>query len=325
MSSILGTMDAYPESTIIQKSRKRKPYDDSSSPARPPMASYRAKPKDHADMSSDGPMDDSFGPPPSDDFIMSPNKKVKTNGMTPAVDRLAHLDVHGSSDGFDTSFDDLDMNEFMDVDVDDIDMGEPSKPPTKAEIDITHKPADGIPAKAEAALPSWLSVYDSLSVADADAFGPLASTSTISVNPTKISALEGDGSLNFFWLDYLEHDGKIYLIGKLKDKTSGAWVSCCVTVENLQRNLFVLPREKRVEQDEDGELYETDGVPSLQDVYDDFDRIRKKIGIKSWKAKFVKRKYAFGETDVPRGESQWMKVVYGFNGEQASSTTQLHR
>ena len=59
---------------------------------------------------------------------------------------------------------------------------------------------------------------------------------------------------------------------------------------------------------------ETDVVPSLTDVYADFDRVRKKAGIKSWKAKFVKRKYAFGERDVPRRETQWLKVVYGFNG-----------
>jgi DNA polymerase alpha subunit A len=55
--------------------------------------------------------------------------------------------------------------------------------------------------------------------------------------------------------------------------------------------------------------------PPLQDAYNDFDKIRKQLGIKSWKAKFVKRGHAFGEKDVPRGESQWLKVVYGFNGQ----------
>ena len=127
--------------------------------------------------------------------------------------------------------------------------------------------------------------------------------------------LEEDGSLRFYWLDYLENAGKLYFTGKVQDKKSKAWVSICVTVENLERNLFVLPRERRMEEDEMGNQYETDEVPGLPDVYSDFDRLRKKAGIKGFKAKFVKRKYAFGEKDVPRDERQWMKVVYPFTGE----------
>ena len=50
------------------------------------------------------------------------------------------------------------------------------------------------------------------------------------------------------------------------------------------------------------------------DVYKDFDAVRKKAGIKSFKGKFVKRKYAFGEPGVPVGESDWLKVVYPFSG-----------
>ena len=58
-----------------------------------------------------------------------------------------------------------------------------------------------------------------------------------SMTQDSISALELDSSLRFFWLDYLEHDGKVRSIGRLKDKGSGVWASCCVTVENLRRNL----------------------------------------------------------------------------------------
>ena len=57
---------------------------------------------------------------------------------------------------------------------------------------------------------------------------------------------------------------------------------------------------------EDG--YETDIVPDLPSVYRDFDAVRKKAEIKSFKAKFVKRKYAFGEPDVPMGEP-WKEGV----------------
>jgi DNA polymerase alpha subunit A len=169
------------------------------------------------------------------------------------------------------------------------------------------------PKKKEPDTQSWLSVYDSLKVNTDESFGPQSSSSRTDQS-SRISALEPDGSLRFYWLDCLEHEGRLHFIGKLKDKASGSWVSCCVTVEGLQRNLFVLPREKRVEPDDDGNLLETDVVPELTDVYQDFDTVRKKMGIKKWKAKFVKRKYAFGEKDVPKEERQWMKVVYSFEG-----------
>jgi DNA polymerase alpha subunit A len=49
------------------------------------------------------------------------------------------------------------------------------------------------------------------------------------------------------------------------------------------------------------------------DVHQDFDRVRQKAGIEEWAAKFVTRKYAFEDPTVEKGESEWMKVVYGFD------------
>jgi DNA polymerase alpha subunit A len=329
LDSILGGMDDVPITTH-KKSRKRKPsleFDGHSSSPPPPgrFSSYRSGgivSSGYEDTSSDGPIDDGPAVPDSDDLLFSPKKKAKTNGafgVTPAIGKMGRMEVHSGTEdyeSFDNSFDGVDMDAFMDVDEEDIKPMIPKEEPTDAETGLDNKsfrPMNGVPNK-DSDNPSWLSVYDSLSIAKDDSLGPLNTTSLSSVNNSNISALEPDGSLRFFWLDYLEHEGKLYFIGKLKDKDSGAWVSCCVTVEGLQRNLFVLPREKRVEQDEEGMLHETDEVPGMKDVYDDFDRVRRKAGIKSWKAKFVKRKYAFGEVDVPK-EASWLKVVYGFDGK----------
>lgn len=319
MSSILGTMDDAPApSTKVARKRKPSPdfhthfHTDSSSPIRHTSSVYRSR-SSFGDASSDGPLDDGLAELSSEDLFMSPKKKAKmtSNGnMTPATERLAQLEVHSDYDSAaDMSFDDIDMDAFMDMDDEDISR----KPQVKVEPvePITSTSA----AKKETdATPSWLSLYNSLSVAEPDTLGSLSSTSSAYTNSSQVSALEPDGSLRFYWLDYLEHEGKLYFVGKLKDKVSNAWMSCCVTVEEIQRNLFVLPREKRVEQGEDGQMYDTDVITTPQDVYGDFELIRKQIGIKSWKGKFVKRKYAFGEKEVPRGESQWLKVVYGFNG-----------
>ncbi|KAK0468553.1 DNA polymerase family B-domain-containing protein [Armillaria novae-zelandiae] len=302
MASLLGDIDAEPI-PVVPKSQKRKTspsydYDNNSSPI--PYCNRTS----YTDTSSDGPMDSPFPDTPSDNLILSPKKKVKTGvvGMTLATQHLSRINIKLDPD-FDVPDDfDFDMDTFdqMDDDLDD------DLKPVKEEPVIAP-----LPKKEEAdALPSWLSVYNSLAVAKADTLGPLDSSSS-SASSSKITALEPDSSLRFFWLDYLEHEGKLYFVGKMKDKTTGLWMSCCVMVEGVECNLFVLPRDKRVE---------TDEVPSLLDVYRDFDVIRKKVSIKSFKGKFVKRKYVFGETDVPREERQWMKVVYGFDQPQLPNT-----
>ncbi|KDR67668.1 hypothetical protein GALMADRAFT_146949 [Galerina marginata CBS 339.88] len=320
MSALLGTMDTMPVDPIPKKvSRKRKPSptdDSDSEPStrRPSYNSYRSKAHE---FSSDGPMDDAQFVT-SDDAFSSPNKRLRTDddGLAPTAESLANLDVHsGSSDfaeDFDASYDDIDMNDFMDID-NDLDV----KPVVKKEAKDISLPKKATPSNKNKheepdVKPAWLSVYDSLEVETEEKFGPL-STSKSTSNTTNISALEPDGSLRFFWLDYLELDGKLYFVGKLKDKTSDSWVSCCVTVEGIQRNLFVLPREKRVEMDDEGKMHETDIIPTEDDIDDDFDLIRKQLKIKGYRQKFVNRKYAFGEKDIPRGESRWMKVVYGFD------------
>ena len=59
--------------------------------------------------------------------------------------------------------------------------------------------------------------------------------------------------------------------------------------------------------------HETDVEVTRTDVYQDFDSLRRKAGVEEWAAKFVQRKYAFEDKAVEKGESEWMKVVYGFD------------
>ena len=324
MSNLLGAIDSQPTpATGIIRSRKRKPspvQDTDSGPSSPgpfDHDAFRAGPS-YEDRSSDV---EELMVPSSDDHMFSPKKRIRVDSgaATPATERLAQLDFNSGSDAdmtFDEyAYDDIDMDAFMDIDEDLKKPAVKKKPiDTKLKQDVFNNTGTRKAKLHESGTPAWLSVYDSLSTTTSDTLEPLASAST-STTVKDTSVLEPDGSLRFFWLDYLELDGKIHFTGKLHDKVTGAWLSCCVTVEGLKRNLFALPREKIAEQDEDGNLVDTDVVPSLEDVYNDFDMIRKQLNIKSWKAKFVKRKYAFGEKKVPRGESQWLKVVYGFNGQ----------
>ncbi|CAK5267409.1 unnamed protein product [Mycena citricolor] len=288
LASLMGEMDSMPVELPLPppRSRKRKP-----SPAYRPTYSY-------ADMSSDGLVPE----PSSDDLGFSPQKRVRIDNddIIPGVDRLA---VDSGSEGFD----DIDMTSFNDFDDldDDFAMEVDEKKPRLHIPKVVAKTS--AVKKEEEVTAAWLATYQSLSANPPDEIGISSSSS----GPSNVDALEPDGSLRFFWLDYLENDGRLYFVGKLKDKTTQNWVSCCVTVENLQRNIFVLPRTKP---DEFGD------VPGLQDVYNDFDMLRKKMQVSSWKGKFVKRNYAFGEVDVPREETQWLKVVYGFNEPQLPIT-----
>ncbi|EIW58350.1 DNA-directed DNA polymerase alpha catalytic subunit POL1 [Trametes versicolor FP-101664 SS1] len=336
MASLLGDMDNISAKPAPVKSRKRKPepepgYDDGGSSPNPFTSSYRTKAKPtgyaDADNSSDGPYDDGVGASSGDDYFLSPKKKPRTEapGITPAIERMGKLGVESGGEDADASFDDIDMDAFMEIDEDELEDLKP-KPRAKIEVDAEAKPLKPLNTNAGGKkklddTPSWLSIYDSLKVTTDDSLGSGPTTPARTAAPTNLSVLEEDGSLRFYWLDYLEHDGKLYFIGKTQDKKTKTWVSISVTVENLQRNLFVLPRERRMEEDEDtGEMYETDQVPELPEIYSDFDRLRRKAGIKAFKGKFVKRKYAFGEKDVPREEKQWLKVVYGFNEPQLPNT-----
>lgn len=330
MNDVFSSMDATAIVPVV-KSRKRKPILEAEYGSRSPAKtnvfaeshgsrnSHRSN--DSEDLSSDGPLDNGAMSAASsdDEQFSSPKKRQRTDApnIRSTIAGIQHMGVKSQSDSENagSEFDDIDMDDWEN------DIEEVSQPKEEEKtIDVhVQKPTnvskvDECKPKIEST-PTWLSVYDSLTVSRDDTFGSLSSNPSSSSSASNLSILENDGSFRFFWLDYLEHEGKLFFTGKTQDKKSKAWVSCCVTVENLERNLFVLPRERRLDLDEEtDELYETDDVPSSSDVYADFDRIRQKAGISSFKGKFVKRSYAFGEGDVARGETQWLKVVYGFNG-----------
>lgn len=146
------------------------------------------------------------------------------------------------------------------------------------------------------------------------------------------NVLEEDGSLRIFWLDHMEQDGVIHLVGKVVDRASGKFVSACLSVQGIKRNLFVKPRARRFRRShapwpailptdrglESG--HETDIEVTKTDVFQDFDSYRRKAGIEEWRSKFVKRKYAFEDKTVEKGESEWLKVVYGFDGGSESQS-----
>lgn len=133
--------------------------------------------------------------------------------------------------------------------------------------------------------------------------------------------------LNMWWMDATEIHGTIYLFGKvlLNDNKpvqggsgSGSaapvkrFVSCCVAVHGVERNLFVLPRV--VSTDVGGDPVRA----SFTDVHKELTSmlvpsiIPKQAGVAGglFRCKKVKRKYAFDLENIPREETDYLKVVY---------------
>ncbi|XP_052105058.1 DNA polymerase alpha catalytic subunit-like [Mytilus californianus] len=119
----------------------------------------------------------------------------------------------------------------------------------------------------------------------------------------------GDQVLRFYWLDAYEdqysNPGVVYLFGKVWIESAEAHVSCCVTVKNIERRIFVLPRPTKYLKGED-----TGSEVSIVDVYNEFnERVAEKYKIPKFKSKKVTKQYAFEKVEVPV-ESDYMEIRY---------------
>jgi DNA polymerase alpha subunit A len=313
MKSILSDMDAAP---VLSRSNPRKRKNSPDFDYAIDYHTYR----DHDAGSSDG--GDDFGnngvsaqASSDEDYYCTPAKKFKAAdgksiNVIPAAKRMGKLEIDDGPDEYDDEFGafpdyEMELDESPIKKEPRIEKGPMIKQePTPVTIPPP-KPSTSHPNVKKEEPPSWLAVHAALTSAPEETIGG----STSNLPSSKVQALEEDGTLHFFWFDYQEENGVVSLIGKVLDKSTGRYVSASVSVQGIQRNLFVLPRPRQM----DGE-YETDITPSQMDVFKDMDAVRKQWDIKKWKAKWVRRSYAFGESDVPTEETEWLKVVYGFDG-----------
>ncbi|CAD6916669.1 unnamed protein product [Tilletia laevis] len=156
---------------------------------------------------------------------------------------------------------------------------------------------------------SWKTVSTGLETSSPPASGGTATQNVRdAAAPTKVQAFEEDKTLRFFWMDYSETaDGLIHLIGKVKDRKTGKYVSACLTVEGIERCLFLLPREHTKV---NGHI--TDKVPTEDEIEDEFAEVAKKHDIDAHLCKFVDRNYAF-ELPGVAPKSKYLKIRYGFD------------
>lgn len=141
--------------------------------------------------------------------------------------------------------------------------------------------------------------------------GTTAAPAVESETTSDLSAGEA-GTVRMYWTDAIEirdRPGKIYLTGKNNDG------SCCVTVENLNRYLYVVPRIAKgqspiaeMTKEERNELWmqmhnELQHILIPSCISDPRDQ-------KCFATKLVERNYAFDNPDMPRGKSYYLKLKY---------------
>ena len=118
----------------------------------------------------------------------------------------------------------------------------------------------------------------------------------------KVEAPTGD-ELDFYLLDAFEDGPEVYLFGKIK--SGNDFVSCCVTVKQIPRCVFLL----HANQTEDEAETQAENVK----VFNEFESMRKSgliSGIKKYRTKPVKRNYCFEVKGVPHGRLNFLKIVY---------------
>ncbi|KAL7840672.1 hypothetical protein AOLI_G00259950 [Acnodon oligacanthus] len=144
----------------------------------------------------------------------------------------------------------------------------------------------------------------------------------VQVDSSQLPLIEGpDGEMvfRFYWLDAFEDQfsqpGVVYLFGKVWIESAKAYVSCCVAVKNIERTMYFLPREHRVNL-ASGE--ETDIPVGMMDVYQEFNDLSEKFKIMKFKSRKVDRNYAFEIPDVPT-QCEYLEVRYSAEMPQLPS------
>ncbi|POS86406.1 hypothetical protein EPUL_000881 [Erysiphe pulchra] len=119
-------------------------------------------------------------------------------------------------------------------------------------------------------------------------------------------AIEEDGSLLFFWIDYIELNGCLCLFGKARNKKNGSYASTFVKIDNILRKLYFLPRQYR--------KGSTDKI-GMKDVYEEVDTLMTNLKVGTHKIKTCSRKYAFELPDIPK-DGQYLKLLYSYTKQQ---------
>ena len=187
--------------------------------------------------------------------------------------------------------------------------------PAKAAMEKAQQKPQETSSKLATSAPSNVDMTSASFKPDTIAVEAVNDTAAAAANAANLESViqekDGEKYIDMFWMDIAERNGDILVFGKVpveqkmaNGKTTTQYVSCCATVKNNVRNLFVLPKKN-----EEGE-YE-----SMMNVHSEVKSILQPSCIPhvagaTWAGKVVKRNYAFDDPSIPREDTQYLKVIY---------------
>ncbi|XP_049604706.1 DNA polymerase alpha catalytic subunit [Syngnathus scovelli] len=260
-----------------------------------PMNPFSVKPQ----MSREPAMAKAICPPPSDTPRPSPTLSLPSK-RPPVVEKDTKPVEKEEEVVDELVFDSIDFDEPMEV--------EPPEPEVREES----KTALLAPVKEEPQSSTLLKTGGSWGLDDEE--GPVSEApAEVQVDSSKLPLVEGpDGEqlFRFYWLDAFEdpytQPGVVYLFGKVWIESAQVHTSCCVCIKNIERTMYILPREYKVNP-KTGEVSDT--RVEMMDVYQEFSELSEKFKIMKFKSKKVEKNYAFEIPDIST-QSEYLEIRY---------------
>ncbi|XP_033988518.1 LOW QUALITY PROTEIN: DNA polymerase alpha catalytic subunit [Trematomus bernacchii] len=244
-------------------------------------------------------------PPPSNP-TPRPSSRLPSSSSAPPVKKqgaeVEKMEEEQVDDAL--GFDEVDFDEPMEVGLED------EKPAIK---DDPETPSEAAEVKVEPQDPVLVSSRAGSSWGQEEEGGVSEAQVEVQVDSSKLPLVEGaDGEqvFRFYWLDAFDdaynQPGVVYLFGKVWIESAESHVSCCVSVKNIERTMYLLPREYKVNT-KSGEV--SDSPVGMMDVYQEFNELSEKFRIMKFKSKKVEKSYAFEIPDIPT-QSEYLEVRY---------------
>ncbi|XP_047424576.1 DNA polymerase alpha catalytic subunit isoform X2 [Mugil cephalus] len=255
-------------------------------------------------------------PPPSDPAPRPPSHRPPSTSVRPPEKQKVKVKVeemHEEDDEVNdaSAFDGVDFDEPMEVGLKEEEEEEEEKPAVKEDAEPEPKAAVKVEPKAEPQ--DLLSGRIESSWGQDDEGGASEAPAEVLVDSSKLPLVEGpDGEqvFRFYWLDAFEDQynqpGVVYLFGKVWIESAKFHVSCCVSIKNIERTMYLLPREYKANP-KTGEVSDT--PVGMMDVYQEFSSLSERFKIMKFKSKKVEKNYAFEIPDVP-SQSEYLEVRY---------------
>ncbi|XP_017882054.1 DNA polymerase alpha catalytic subunit [Ceratina calcarata] len=137
------------------------------------------------------------------------------------------------------------------------------------------------------------------------------STDTTEELPLPLSSgANNEDVFRFYWWDAYEdpykQPGVVQIFGKVFVPSTKEYCSCCVTVKNIPRRVYLLPRLYVKTSSKENKEQQ---LNTIEDVYKEFNQFANKLGIKEFRSAKVTKFYAFEDEGTPI-KSEYLEVRY---------------